>query len=203
MVQFGTGTGSDYGTGVLDTIATLTAGDIITRDFLHDVQTAVVAIQTVLAAVPEGLFASVQARIADAESRLTTLETPGPTSALVETITTTPVSASAGVAFLTATAAFPANTEAVFAVGKVTTAFGTSNGLTGIALGDASLGFDIWTPSMGIILNAESNVGQQKIPDRVYNAVARDVRITALGGPFDATGGITITTYALSLTPQT
>ena len=130
--------------------------------------------------------------------------TPDSVTGLAFVKTATTVNASAGVGALTASSAFPAGSAAWFAVGRVTTAFGTTNGLTGIALGDPDEGGEIWTASMGITLNAISNVGQhQNRMPNLYNNAARDVLITALGGDFDATGQIKITTLSVTMTPDT
>ena len=133
--------------------------------------------------------------------------TPSAVSGLAYVKTNVTVNASVGQATLTASNAFPAGTEALYAVAYVTTGFGTSNGLSAIALGDPSEGYDFWAASMGITLASVSNVGQHgggesSIEKRLFNNGARDILLTGLGGTFDATGQIKITTVSASLTPD-
>jgi hypothetical protein len=129
--------------------------------------------------------------------------TPDAVSGLAYVKTVTTVNSSAGVNFLTATSAFPAGSEALYAVASVSTAFGTSNGLANVSIGDPDEGFDYWADSMGITLAAVSTVGQhQSNVPRLFNNAARDVIIGAIGGSFDATGQIKITTISATATPD-
>lgn len=203
MGQFGDGTGSAYGTGSLDTPAVLVSGDTITLNLVDDIQSAVIAIETLLAAMPEGVFASVQARLADLASRLTTLETPA-SSAEGTVVTDTLVNASsgAGTNLLTATSAFPAEVECSSAVVRVTVAFGTSNGLSGLSVGDPEEGHDVWAPQMGITTAppSVSNRGQHTLRSRIYSLSGRDVILVGLGGNYDPTGQARVTTIARTST---
>lgn len=133
--------------------------------------------------------------------------TPSAVTGLSYVKTNVTVNASAGQPTLTASNAFPAGTEALYAVAHVPIAFGVTNGLSAIALGDPTEGYDLWCASMGITLAAVSNVGQHggaedNIEKRLFNSAARDVLITGLGGNFDATGQIKITTVSALLTPD-
>ena len=96
--------------------------------------------------------------------------------------------------------AFPIDTEARFAGGNVLVSFGTTRGLTGIQLVDPDEGA-IWTTTpMGITAGSKSTTGQQQ--NRMYrliNTTARSVVLIAIGGRFDATGTIRVTTYSESL----
>ena len=111
------------------------------------------------------------------------------------------VNAINGNSIITATGAFPAG-EALSAVGRIAIAFGTTNGLSSVKLGDSTEGDDIWAPSMGITLGTESETGEHTIATRLFSTGAKDVIITAVDGNFDATGQIVITTRTRDVTPQ-
>lgn len=122
---------------------------------------------------------------------------------LVPVETETLVNASPGLSQIVATAAFPANSEALWAGGRVVTNFGTSNGLTTVQIGDPAEGEDWWSTGMGIVANDVSSMGQSASRRPILtNAAARDVIVTAIGGPFDAVGQIRITTWSLTLVPR-
>ena len=74
MGTIGDGTGSDFGTGVLDTVGLVSPGGDITTANNNDLQQIAVQIQTVLGALVYGTFGSVQDRLNNIENRLAALE---------------------------------------------------------------------------------------------------------------------------------
>ena len=130
--------------------------------------------------------------------------TPDPVTNEIRIKTVVTGNAVAGQRQITVPNAFPVGTEAIHAVGRITVPFGTSNGLTAIQLGDPDYSEQAWTASMGILLDDISNVGmhQQGLP-RLFNANARGILVTGIGGNFDAVGEVKITTLSIGLTPDT
>jgi hypothetical protein len=81
----------------------------------------------------------------------------------------------------------------------ITDSFGTSGGLTGIALGD-SVALDRW--GLPPALTAGTTGGQQAFragDEPIATPASYVVLIAALGGRFDATGGLHVTAYWESL----
>ena len=130
------------------------------------------------------------------------LDLGGTSAVAVGGTTVTLVNAIPGFEPLVANAAFPADTEASYAIGRITQNFGTSGGLTAIMIGDGDEGGNIWCTSMGITIGAVSTVGQMaNRQPRLFNAQARDVLVVPIGGQFDAQGQIEITAVSASVTP--
>ena len=73
MAEIGSGNGSDFGTGVLDTTGILSTKTLIKTDFQNDVQIVAVQIQTVLGANVYGTFGSVEDRLNDLDTSIATL----------------------------------------------------------------------------------------------------------------------------------
>lgn len=182
MVQFGTGTGSDYGTGVLDTKAVISSGDVITRNFLEDLQDAIIAIETLLGAAPENGFASVQLRLAD----------------LVKTETVA-VAATAGESQRTATFSNAAGARIVGVTVEVTTGLGNGNGLTGFDVGNAVL-LEHWGTGVSIALSTTTSSADFQSGDQPLVAANYEVLITAIGGTFDGTGAIDVKLHYTTVT---
>lgn len=106
----------------------------------------------------------------------------------VKTATTT-VNAAAG-GTITASNFIPAGSLVLALLTRVTTAFGVSNGLTSIDIGDGT-DVDRWGATQGIALDATSDLGDITIASPVYYPTATSIVITGNGGTgFDATGQI-------------
>lgn len=109
---------------------------------------------------------------------------------------TTTVSASAG-GTITATNLIPAGACVDGVVTRVTTAFGTSNGLTSISVGDGTTA-NLWSNNSGITLNTTTGSTawlSSFTPGKLYTA-ATSVVITGNGGSgFDSTGVIRVTVF--------
>ena len=83
MAQIGAGLGTGY-PGTIDTAQTFQTGTPLAPDsdtrldaeVVNDITAAIIAIQTILGALPQGAFGSVVARLVNIESRLSALEGP-------------------------------------------------------------------------------------------------------------------------------
>lgn len=101
------------------------------------------------------------------------------------------LTASAGAAELRASAALPANARVLGVPITITTAFGTSQGLSGLLCGD-DLVIDRWS-SVPIALTLGTVTGEGNFSSDSERQVdsAADLVIRADGGAFDATGALT------------
>lgn len=109
------------------------------------------------------------------------------------------VSSSAGVSQLTLSSLIPTGARVHAVVIDVTTGFGTSNGLTGLQVGDNMNGFanlDRWGTGIALALGTKTT-GNDFLGDEqpIAKTGAADVLITALGGTFDATGALNVRVY--------
>ncbi len=113
------------------------------------------------------------------------------------------VSSSAGTT-LTATNLIPAGSLVHGCTSRVTTAFGTSNGLTSISLGDGTTA-NLYADTAAITLNATtSSTNFLSTFSIKFYASATSVVVTGNGGTgFDATGGIRISCFVESMTGPT
>lgn len=188
-MALGAGTGSVYGTGSIDVKGTLADEDIITTEFLDDVQDAVVAIETLLGATPEGVVASVQARLdaieaaATAAAVATTYRTQGQASAVLTTV--------GGESVLTASSIIPSGVQVRGVFVEVDTTFGATNGLTGFHVGALGL-VDRWGNSIALTIGTKTNFGSYRGDPYPRTTGTTDIILTAVGGDFDATGQATV-----------
>ncbi|MGI9306122.1 MAG: hypothetical protein ACR2P5_02335 [Gammaproteobacteria bacterium] len=100
----------------------------------------------------------------------------------------------AGLSVDTIPGVFPANSVADWAVGEVTATF---TGISGIRLGDAVEGDDIWAGDLAPTAGSQSTIGDNKAtPVRLFSAAPRGVKISAIGGTFDGTGQVQVTSQS-------
>lgn len=103
---------------------------------------------------------------------------------------TTTLSATSGQTTLTAASLVPANSRLIGVFVKVTTALGTSNGLTGFDVGYAPF-LDAYGSGIATTLNANNTVGDHPHEQPTFSG-ALDILITA-DAAFDGTGQIQVT----------
>jgi hypothetical protein len=116
---------------------------------------------------------------------------------------TTTVNAAAG-ATISASNLIPAGSLVVGVTTRVTTAFGTTNGLTSISVGDGTTA-NLFSNNTGITLatTTEFTNHLSTFAPKLYTS-ATSIVVTGNGGSgFDATGQIRVTVYYYSLTPST
>ena len=110
-----------------------------------------------------------------------------------------------GAAILIAAALIPAGSPTFVVTTKITTGFGTSQGLTSFAIGDG-LVLDRWGIQTVLTANALSGGSDAPAANQAHDAsfpryaAAQAVILTALGGLFDATGAIEISAQTMPLT---
>jgi len=110
----------------------------------------------------------------------------------------TGITTSAGAGTITVPSLIPLGYRVEGAIVRITTDFGTSNGLTQIAIGDATA-VDRW----GVIgLTTGTQTIQQNFhaADRPIAATAYSIILSALGGTFDSAGSCTVRGFWSSIT---
>lgn len=127
--------------------------------------------------------------------------TPDAVSGMTFAKATTTLTPSGGEAVLTASSFLPASSIILGVTAKVTTGFGTSNGLSSVDIGDDEVD-DRFGNGIAIALNTVTNVGSFNSWSLRNLASAGDVHVHANGGAFDATGAIKLTVHYLTLTPD-
>jgi hypothetical protein len=126
----------------------------------------------------------------------------GPGGILVGSTDTT-VSAVPGAAVLSVPGLVPAGYRVLGLTSTLTTAWGTSNGLTGLLFGDSLLN-DRWGGPDSLALGTKTNQRQFHAGDQpIATPGGYVVLISALGGLMDATGTLHLTAYWESLPDDT
>ena len=109
------------------------------------------------------------------------------------------VSASPGAGVVTMPTMAPAGYRVLGVTSTITTAFGTSNGLTALVLGDAFL-MDRWGGPTSLAVGQKTNQLQFHAGDQPISAPSSyTLLVAAIGGTFDATGALHATCYWESL----
>jgi hypothetical protein len=112
------------------------------------------------------------------------------------------VSAAAGTGLLTVPGMAPAGYRVLGVTTTITTAFGTSQGLSALLIGDNVLA-DRWANTAALTAGSQTNQGHFQSGDCPIVTVAYSVLIAALGGRFDATGTLHLTTHWQGLAVDT
>ena len=103
---------------------------------------------------------------------------------------------------LDAAALAPIDSALLSVTSHIKTSFGTTNGLTAIDIGDSS-NETLWGHNLPVTNPNETN-GRDWLAYAPRNMTASyTALITAIGGPFDATGVINITSHYLTFAPST
>jgi hypothetical protein len=125
----------------------------------------------------------------------TVVPSTGIVTGMTEAVNITP---SAGSAVIAVPNLIPLGYRVEGVIVKITTDFGASQGLTSIAIGDATL-VDRWGT---IALTTGQQTGQINFhgADRPIAATAYSVLLSALGGTFDAAGACTVRAFWSSIT---
>lgn len=110
------------------------------------------------------------------------------------------LTATDGALELTASALAPANARLLGLTTEVLTTFGTSRGLTGLALGDATV-MDRWGLSTALSATTTTNLREAPSDTQIIAPAGYTVLVTAQGGAFAATGSILVRLYWATLTP--
>ena len=110
------------------------------------------------------------------------------TLAILETVRRV---ATAGAGSLTITFNNPAGSRIQGVTIKITTALGTTNGLTSIDIGDARTQ-QLWGDNVGITLNTETSSDNFFVVQEPLDLGSYPVIITANGGNFDGVGEIEV-----------
>jgi len=113
--------------------------------------------------------------------------------------------ASAAGPSITASSLIPAGSLVLGVTSYITTAFGVTNGLTSISIGDGS-DVDRWGNAEAITLGADTDMTDFTGTQPAFFAAANNVVITGNGDgadEFDATGTIRITVHYITLTAPT
>jgi hypothetical protein len=110
------------------------------------------------------------------------------------------LTATDGALQLTASALAPANARLLGLTTEVLTTFGTSHGLTGLALGDATVA-DRWGISTALSATTTTNLRQAGSDTQMIAPAGYTVLVTAQGGAFSGTGSILVRLYWSTLTP--
>jgi hypothetical protein len=118
---------------------------------------------------------------------------PSPGGVLTGTTEAT-VSAAAGTALLTVPGLAPAGYRILGVTSTITTAFGTSGGLSALLIGDGVLE-DRWGVQPLLSAGAQTNQLQFHSGDCPIATVAYSVLLAAQGGLFDATGQVHLTCH--------
>jgi hypothetical protein len=108
-------------------------------------------------------------------------------SFLLTSLTTLRASSFSGTGVMTWTSGLPANARIFGVTSKITTGFGTSNGLASLQIGDATTP-TLWGTGLPLTLNSETDQGDFTTSDLPIYPTASDVWVSAVGGTFDATG---------------
>ena len=124
---------------------------------------------------------------------------PAPTAGLVSGMTeATPVTPSAGAGTILVPNLVPLGYRVEGALVRIDTAFGTSNGLTEIAIGD-SLAVARWG-TVGITAGLQTTQQAFRGADRPIAATAYSIILSAVDGTFDAVGSCTVRGFWSSIT---
>lgn len=124
---------------------------------------------------------------------------PAPTAGLVSGMTeVTTVTPSAGAGTITVPNLVPLGYRVEGALVRIDTAFGASNGLTGIAIGDATA-VDRWG-TIGLTAGLQTTQQAFHGADRPIAATAYTIILSAVGGTFDVAGSCTVRGFWSSIT---
>lgn len=110
------------------------------------------------------------------------------------------LTATDGATVLTASALAPANVRLLGLTTEVLANFGTSRGLTGVALGDATLA-DRWGVTTTLTAETTTNLKDAKSESQLIAPAGYTVLVTAQGGAYDGQGQILVRLYWTTLTP--
>jgi hypothetical protein len=121
---------------------------------------------------------------------------------IIEGTTEDTVSASPGAGVITVPNMAPAGYRVKGTTSTIVNSFGTSGGLTAIAIGDGVL-MNRWGGNLPLTAGSQTSQLHFQAGDEPISTVAYSVLISALGGLFDSNGTIHITTYWESLAVDT
>jgi hypothetical protein len=110
------------------------------------------------------------------------------------------LTASDGALQLTASGLAPANCRLLGLTTEVLTAFGTSRGLTALALGDDRV-TDRWGSTTALSAETTTNLREARSDTQIIAPAGYTVLVSAIGGTFDAQGEIQVRLYWATLTP--
>lgn len=113
-----------------------------------------------------------------------------PPSGIVAGFTETTVNAPTGESVIAVSSLVPTGYRVEGVIVRVDTAFGTSNGLTGMSIGDATA-MDRWG-QIGLTAGLETGQRDFHAADRPIAATAYTVLIAATGGRYDSTGVLSV-----------
>jgi hypothetical protein len=105
-----------------------------------------------------------------------------------------------GATQLTASGLAPANCRLLGLTTEVVTAFGTSRGLTALALGDAVV-LDRWGVTAGLTAETTTNLREAHSDTQQIAPPGYTVLVSAIGGTFSSEGSLTVRLYWQTLTP--
>ena len=105
-------------------------------------------------------------------------------------------------ATLTAGSLIPAGSFLLGLTARITTAFGTSSGLTDFDVGDGS-DVDRWANSLAITSGTTMDITNSTAASQGSFAAANDVVLTSVGGNFDSTGVIELIAHDIVLAAPT
>lgn len=108
--------------------------------------------------------------------------------------------ASDGATQLTASGLAPANCRLLGLTTTIMETFGTSRGLTALALGD-NTALDRWGVTTTLSAEATTNLREAHSDAQIVAPAGYTVLVTSQGGAFDATGSIQVRLYWSALTP--
>lgn len=103
---------------------------------------------------------------------------------------------------LVASGLVPSGVEVLGVTYYCSTGFGTSNGLTAVNIGGFGIE-DGWGANVGITLGTTTTPGNFRRGDHPVSTAATDIVVTAVGGPFDATGACIVTVHWRRLVAKT
>lgn len=112
------------------------------------------------------------------------------------------VTASGGASVLTAAALIPAGVRVLGITVRVTTGFGTSNGLSAFDVGGMGI-IEGWGSGIALAAGTVTGVGDFTRGDIPPAVNAEDVTLTATSGAFDGVGAAIVTAHFVTLTPDT
>lgn len=122
-----------------------------------------------------------------------------PPSGVAEGYTDGVASAVAGSGVLTVSNLVPLGYRVTGVVVQITTAFGTSNGLTGLLIGDSTAN-DGWGQVTNLAAGTETGQRDFRRGDEPIAATAYTVLISAVGGTFDTAGACNVRAFWRSIT---
>jgi len=112
---------------------------------------------------------------------------------------TVSLTATAAASVLTWTGGIPANARVAGVTTKILTGLGTTQSLTGFAIGDPVID-NRWGTQTTLTINAETDQGDFGDQGWQVYTTATNILLTALGGTFDGTGVIEVTLHYFFLT---